>query len=325
MGVQNEPFLPARQWQAQISYQYGSANDFYVGTQRDDSLAKPFGVPPQRTVHLINLDVLYGISNRLSLDVTVPFAIGSAAVELGTEESHGQYKFKASGLGDLTLQAEYWLSDPAIPSRVTGSIGLGFLAPTGNDNVQGATSPGSGGGLAPVDESAQLGSGGWALLLRAQGTAQIHGPLFAYASALYGVSLREHTQVLNFDNVLRAVPDVYSGRLGAAYVLPKVQGLVVSLGGRVNGVTVRDLVGGGDLYWRRPGYEIYVEPGLTWTRGAEHGHPERARPRLRQQAGQPPRCFPEQEDRRVFRPLSPAGELRPPLLTPCREWPGRGR
>jgi hypothetical protein len=40
-----------------------------------------------------------------------------------------------------------------------------------------------------------------------------------------------------------------------------------SLGGRVNGVTVRDLLGGGDLYWRRPGYVVYVEPGLTWTLG----------------------------------------------------------
>ena len=64
------------------------------------------------------------------------------------------------------------------------------------------------------------------------------------------------------------MPDVYSGRLGAAYVLPRVEGLVVSLGGRVNGVTVRDLIGGGDLYWRRPGYEIYVEPGVTWTHGS---------------------------------------------------------
>ncbi len=266
MGVQNEPFLPATQWQAQISYQYGSANDFYVGTQRDDSLARPAGIPPHRTVHLINLDLLYGISNRLSLDLTVPFVIGAAAVDLGTPESHALYKFKASGLGDVAFQAEYWLSDPAIPSRITGSVGIGFLAPTGNDNVQADTSGGAGGPLTPVDESAQLGTGGWALLLRAQGTAQIDGPFFAYASALYGVSLREHTEVLNID-ALRGVPDFYSGRLGAAYVLPRIEGFVVSLGGRVNGVTVRDVVGGGDLFWRRPGYEIYVEPGLTWTRG----------------------------------------------------------
>jgi hypothetical protein len=38
-------------------------------------------------------------------------------------------------------------------------------------------------------------------------------------------------------------------------------------GGRINGVTVSDLIGGEDLYFRRPGYEVYVEPGLTWTLG----------------------------------------------------------
>jgi hypothetical protein len=217
-------------------------------------------------VSLINLDVLYAVSNRLSLDLTVPFSIGSSTVELGTQESHGLYKFRAAGLGDVSLQAEYWLTDPAVPSRATGSVGIGFLAPTGNDNVQTTTIPGSGGAPVPVDESAQLGTGGWALLLRAQGTAQIDGPLFAYGSGYYGMSLREHTEVLNL-GALRGVPDTYSGRLGAAYLLRGLQGVVVSLGGRINGVTVKDLVGGGDLYWRRPGYAIYVEPGLTWTRG----------------------------------------------------------
>ena len=262
MGVQNEPFLPAKQWQAQVSYQYGDANDFYVGDQRDDSAA-PFGIPPHRTVSLINLDILYGVSDRLNLDLTVPFAAGGAAVALPNSDSYGIYRTHASGLGDVSLQAEYWLSNPAIPSRVTGSVGLGIKAPTGDDDVR-TTFPG--GAQAPIDESAQLGTGGWDLLLRAQGTVQIDGPLFAYASGYYGVSLEEHTDVLNFD-ALRAVPDTYSGRLGAAYVLPVLEGLVVSLGGRINGVTVTDLIGGGDLYWRRPGYVIYVEPGLTWTFG----------------------------------------------------------
>jgi len=229
-----------------------------VGDQRDDAAA-PFGTPPHRIVHLINVDVLYGLSNRLSLDVTVPFAIGSAIVPAGPAEVR---EYHASGLGDVSLQAEYWLSDPAIPSRVTGSVGVGFLAPTGRDDVTFSPDPGS--GERPVDESAQLGTGGWAILLRAQGTAQIEGPLFAYASGYYGLSLQEHTDVMNFD-VLRAVPDTYSGRLGAAYVIPGLNGLVASLGGRINGVTVGDVVGGQDLYWRRPGYEVYVEPGLTWT------------------------------------------------------------
>lgn len=206
--------------------------------------------------------MLYGLSNRLSLDLTVPFAIGSAVVPAGPTELH---EFQASGLGDVALQAEYWLSDPAIPSRFAGSVSLGFLAPTGRDDVPDRAGPTPDG--RPLDESAQLGTGGWAILVRAQGTAQVAGPFFAYASGYYGLSVEEHTDVANFD-ALRSVPDTYSGRLGAAYLVPGVDGLVASAGGRINGVTVKDLIGGKDLYWRRPGYEIYVEPGLTWTHGA---------------------------------------------------------
>lgn len=277
MGVQNEPFLPGQQWQAQVSYQRADANDFYLGDQRNDAAA-PNGVPPVRTVNLINVDVLYGLSNRVSLDLTVPFAVGSAAVMQGPAESRTLHQFQASGLGDVSLQAEYWLSNPAMPSRVTGSVGLGIKAPTGSDNVQGTVGTPNGDVQGPIDEAAQLGTGGWEVLLRAQGTARIAGPLFGYGSGYYGLSLSEHTDVLNA-GAFRSVPDTYSGRLGAAYLLPFLlvgptegglandEGLVVSLGGRINGVTVKDLVGGGDLYWRRPGYVIYVEPGLTWTLG----------------------------------------------------------
>jgi hypothetical protein len=67
--------------------------------------------------------------------------------------------------------------------------------------------------------------------------------------------------------VLRGVPDTYSGRLGAAYVLPFLEGLALTAGGRINGVTVKDLIGGADLYWRRPGYEVFFEPGLSLTLG----------------------------------------------------------
>jgi hypothetical protein len=237
-----------------------------VGDQHDDSAAR-LGTPPHRIVSLINLDLLYGISNRLSVDLTIPFVVGSAAVAAGgTEQAPLIAKTNAQGLGDVTLQAEYWLTDPGIPSRVTGSVGVGFKAPTGDDAVQ-TTQPGSD-GPTPIDESAQLGTGGWEIILRAQGTAQIQGPLYAYASGYYGLTVEEHTDVVNIGDSLRAVPDTYSGRVGAAYLLPWSQGLVFSLGGRINGVTVKDLVGGGDPYWRRPGYAVYVEPGLTWTLGA---------------------------------------------------------
>jgi hypothetical protein len=165
-------------------------------------------------------------------------------------------------LGDVGLQAEYWLNDPTRPSLVSGSIGLGFVAPTGRDGVTGLGPNGD----RPIDEALQTGNGGWHILLKAQGTARIAGPLFGYASGWYGMSLTEKTQLM-MAGTNRGVPDLYSGRLGAAYLLPVLEGLVLSAGGRINGVTVRDVVGGGDLYWRRPGYEVYFEPGLTWTLG----------------------------------------------------------
>jgi hypothetical protein len=114
------------------------------------------------------------------------------------------------------------------------------------------------------------GTGGWYILLRAQGTARISSSLFTYASGYYGVSLDKHNDLVEFGTLV-GVPDAYSARLGAAYVLPVLkgpdQGLVFSLGGLINGTTVRDLIGGGDLYFRRAGYEVFVAPALTWTSG----------------------------------------------------------
>jgi len=223
-------------------------------------------VPPHRRVQILDLDVLYGISNRLEANLSIPFVFSSGGTEQGTAKSHQFVNYSTSGLGDISLQAEYWLSNPANPGRVSGSVGFGFIAPTGSDsatNLNYNTNPPQ---ARPVDEAGQTGSGGWGLLFRAQGTAQIVGPLFAYGSGFYGMSLSEHTDVIQ-GGAYRGLPDTYSGRLGAAYLLPVLEGVVLSFGGRINGVTRRDLIGGGDLYFRRPGYEVFVEPGLTWTLG----------------------------------------------------------
>jgi len=41
------------------------------------------------------------------------------------------------------------------------------------------------------------------------------------------------------------------------------RGLSLSLGGRIDGVPVRDAIGGGDEYFRRPGYVVFAEPALA--------------------------------------------------------------
>jgi hypothetical protein len=211
---------------------------------------------------------MYGVSDRVSLDLTVPILSGSGGF-YDPNRSGQFFAFSEGGIGDVSLQAEYWLNDPYGSSPVTGSVNLGIKAPTGADAIQGTYANGE---TVTIDETFQLGNGGWEILFRAQGQARISNSFSAYASGYYGLSLTEHVEVFHYRPAgtpvaLRGVPDTYSGRLGAGYVLPFLEGLVLTAGGRINGATKKDLVGGEDLYWRRPGYEVYIEPGLSWTLG----------------------------------------------------------
>jgi len=63
-----------------------------------------------------------------------------------------------------------------------------------------------------------------------------------------------------------AVPDVYAARAGIAYAVAAATGLGLSLGARLDGITQSDLIGGRDSGFRRPGYTLYFDPGITYRR-----------------------------------------------------------
>jgi hypothetical protein len=179
----------------------------------------------------------------------------------------------AQGLGDVNLIANGWLTDPdRSPSRNI-ALGIGVKAPTGNNNVHADFFTTSGTTRAPVDQSIQLGDGGWGVILQTQAFSHLSGNLFGYASGSYLVSPRAKTQV-QFptpvgvgSGIFLSVPDVYSARLGTAYTLSPDRGLSVSLGGRIDGIPLRDVIGGGDDGFRRPGYSLYADPGLSLSIG----------------------------------------------------------
>ena len=64
---------------------------------------------------------------------------------------------------------------------------------------------------------------------------------------------------------IMSVSDQYLVRGGIARAVPKVPGLVVSFGGRMEGVPVRDLLGASNGF-RRPGYAISADPGFLYNR-----------------------------------------------------------
>ena len=63
-----------------------------------------------------------------------------------------------------------------------------------------------------------------------------------------------------------SVTDQYLYRGGIGHSVPKIRGLAMSFGGRIEGVPVRDALGGSNGF-RRPGYAISIDPGLLYVHG----------------------------------------------------------
>ena len=80
--------------------------------------------------------------------------------------------------------------------------------------------------------------------------------------------LEERVQWIPNSGQYWSVPDVYSARLGAAFSVLPDQGVTVSLGGRIDGIPVRDLIGGGDdSTIKRASYVVFADPGLSLSLG----------------------------------------------------------
>jgi hypothetical protein len=265
LGGQRAPYLLPHEWQVGVAVRRVATNRFFVGTQEDESRA-PGGQPLNLRLNSVDLSVTYATSERLSLTLTVPLSYSTASNVYPDLQRH---QVSSTGVGDINLMGNFWLGAPTRHPNGNVSVGLGVKSAMGNNHVLGNFYDAQGNvSRVPISQTVQLGDGGWAVLLQGQGFRQIFPRGSAYFSGFYSVSLRQHTDVLwPSANALWAVPDVYSARLGLSYGLTSEAGLSVSLGGRVDGTTVRDLIGGRTDYYRSAGYTMFVEPGVSWQRG----------------------------------------------------------
>jgi len=143
-------------------------------------------------------------------------------------------------------------------------------APTGTHNATDAYFLAGGASIQyPVDQSIEPGDGGWGIILQLQAYRRAFHNGTAYLTGSYLINPRRLSDVAKDPGgtVYWSVPDVYSLRLGLAYAVWPQQGVSASLGGRIDGQPVRDLIGGGDPGFRRPGYSISLDPSLSLTTG----------------------------------------------------------
>jgi hypothetical protein len=209
------------------------------------------------------------INNRWSVMIDAPIIANhrSSLYEHGRKERHSMHSF---GLGDVRFAAYRWLLNPEKSIKGNIQLGLGIKLPTGDYNYKDYwynVGPNGAKELRPVDQSIQLGDGGTGFTVETNGFYNIARNVGFYGNFYYLVNPREQNGVATSRNAaneaVMSVPDQYMLRGGFNYSFQHIKGFSVAAGARLEGIPVRDLVGGSEGF-RRPGYIWSVEPTLNY-------------------------------------------------------------
>lgn len=256
-------------WEASVGYRWLHSDRMFSGDVEQTQRAAE-GSQEINDSHFIDLSLRYSITPRWSLDLTIPTAVNDRSQVVRALNRQrtiiGRFHTHSTGLGDIRLMGYGWVLEPANHPRGNVQIGLGISAPSGDRNIQDTfLIPGRRGPVAQthaVDQSIQLGVGGWGCVLEVAAYQQLIPRLSAYINGAYMLTPEESytpTASLNGDY---SISDNYLARGGFEWVAWPSRAIAFSLGARIEGVPVHDLVGGSEGF-RRPGYAISIEPGIS--------------------------------------------------------------
>jgi hypothetical protein len=263
--------LEKGEWNIGTSYRYFRSFRHFRGTQEEpDRLENNTEVI--NWTHGADLNISYAITERLFAVASIPFAYNerSSLYEHGRTERHTTY---SGGLTDIILGGGYWLLSGNKASKGNVALGVGIKLPTGNFNARSTfynVGPAGSAEVRPVDQSIQLGDGGWGLAINSQGIYNLGKTMFLYYDGFYLLNPRNTNGTQTFrrrtSEAEMSVPDQFALRAGVLAPIGNVHGLAFSLGGRLEGVPARDLLGQSEGF-RRPGHIVSVEPGVSYMLG----------------------------------------------------------
>ena len=275
---EGSPYLQPNQLLANVSYRYLHSFREFHGS--DEVSPVPNILYAETWVNGFDLSLVYQATPRFSLALELPIQEGArkSFYEHDLTKLTHAYTMRARDIGDLRFIANVWLFQPERHPEGNLSIGLGLKIPTGNYDAMDFSHRATGLVLRPVDPAIQPGDGGWGIVTEIAGFQQVYKNSYAYLQGTYLINPRDinHVQQTTGDEpdftggifgfIWNSVPDQYLGRGGFGYVVWSKIALSLTLGARIEGVPVHDLIGG-DRGWRSPGYAIYIEPGLSAAKG----------------------------------------------------------
>ena len=268
-------YLPAHQFQGFTSFRWFRSDRHFRG-RHEEKHRKAEGSEVINNTASLDAGITYAITSRLSTTLVVPVIYNDRS-SLYEHDRRSRYHTQSYGLGDARLTFNYWLLDPAKGQNGNLSVGLGVKAPTGNYNYKDGFHTIEGVQQRPVDQSIQLGDGAWAPSVEIQGFAKLFRNASGYLNAFYLFNLRNtngtRTESFRRDSMevgaitsVMSSPDQYLARAGMNYAFLPAGGWSASLGARIEGIPARDVLGKEDGF-RRPGYIVSAEPGITYMPG----------------------------------------------------------
>jgi hypothetical protein len=185
-------FVPAKHWELGASFRRLSADQWFVGSQVRESAA-PYGQPLLLGLNSLDATITYGVTDRLSVTLTVPFSRGTHSRFYADEKRH---TVEAAGLGDISGVANVWLRRPSAESSGNIALGFGLKSNSGNNGVIDNYFLADGSATKnPVDQSIQLGDGGVGMIFQLQAYRKIARGASGYLYGWYLLTPREKTAI----------------------------------------------------------------------------------------------------------------------------------
>ena len=284
-GPNSNTLMQPGQWQVALGMRSLHSYKHFVGTEYQ-AQRETEGTNVINNTQSADFGISYSVTGRLSVSVNLPFSYNdrSSMYEHYGNSATGnpgrnRFETKSVGLGDTRFTANYWILDPLKHPKANVMLGLGIKLPTGNSNVKDVVHRRKADGSdytleKPVDQSIQLGDGAIGYNFEVQGYKLLGTKSLLYYNGFYLLSPQNVNETEQFasdrkitDLMIRyhSVADQFAARVGVAYDVIPSKGFQVMLGTRIEGIPSSDLVGGSDGF-RRPGYIISIEPGISYSK-----------------------------------------------------------
>lgn len=241
-------------------YRVFSSNQYFIGTH---NIPRPMNRRVENHQNIWDVNVNYQLTRRWSFIADVPVFQGTR-----NQVYPPSGVYDVAGIGDVTMGAQTWLFRPPTESGGNVAFSASLKIPTGSNNATGAGLLRGQMVTASADQSLQPGDGGWGFVLGTQAYKQIWFHTMMYFQGQWLFNPEDTNGVATFRSQpgqgVMSVTDQYLFRGGLEHGIPKIHGLALSLGGRLEGVPVRDAFGASNGF-RRPGYILSIDPGLMYS------------------------------------------------------------